>query len=134
MKGGKGKDVRSMKFDGHCFWCGTHGHMRDDCRKKAAGKPRTARSPTVSSPKGRAKSSEGRKRASSFDERLDVQEDKTSGEKFDEEAVGILIGAASRHEKYSQRDWRAWERIQEQALCHWKSYKSGGFGANSVDA
>ena len=123
-----------MKFDGHCFWCGTHGHTRDDGRKKAAGKPRTARSPTVSSPKGKAKSSEGRKRASSFDERLDVQKDKTSCEKFDEEAVGIFIGAASRHEKYSQRDWRAWERIQEQALCHWKSYKSGGFGANSVDA
>ena len=75
-----------MKFDGHCFWCGTHGHMRDDCRKKAAGKPRTARSPTVSSPKGKAKSSEGRKRASSFD----VQKDKTSCEKFDEEAVGDL--------------------------------------------
>ena len=47
---------------------------------------------------------------------------------------GPLIGAASRHEKYSQRDWRAWERIQEQALRHWKSYKSGGFGANAVDA
>ena len=51
-KGGKGKDVWSKpkKFDGHCCWCGAHGHTRDDCRKKVSGKPRTAWSPTVSRP------------------------------------------------------------------------------------
>ena len=108
--------------------------MRDDCRKKTAGKPRTVRSPTRSVPKGKDKSSEGRERASSFDEWPDVQEDKMSGEKPDEEAVGPLVGAVSRHEKYSPRDWRAWEKIQEQALPQWKPYKSGGFGANAVDA
>ena len=98
--------------------------MRDDCRKKAAGKPRTARSPTVSGPKDKDKSSEGRKRASYFDEWPDVLEDNMSGEKPDEEAVGPLVGAVSGHEKYSQRDWRAWEKIQEQALRQWKPYKS----------
>ena len=40
----------------------------------------------------------------------------------------------ARREKYSQRDWRVWEKIQEQALRQWKSYKSGGFGAHVVDA
>ena len=44
------------------------------------------------------------------------------------------IGSVSRHEKYSQRDWQAWEKIQQQAIRQWKSYQSGGFGANAVDA
>ena len=56
----KGKDARSgPKFIGHCFWCGARGHTKSDCRKKAAGKPRTARSPTNPSRKGRDESRKG---------------------------------------------------------------------------
>ena len=44
------------------------------------------------------------------------------------------IGSVSWHEKYSQREWQAWEKIQEQASRQWKSYKTGGFGADVVDA
>ena len=48
--------------------------------------------------------------------------------------MGRSIGSASRHEKYSQRDWQAWEKIQEQALRRWKSDKKRGFGVNVVNA
>ena len=45
------------------------------------------------------------------------------------EVAGFFVGAVSRHERYSQRDWQAWERIQKQARDQWKSYKSGTFVA-----
>ena len=57
-----------------------------------------------------------------------------SDEKAIEEVAGLFVGAVSRHERYSQRDWQAWERIQKQARDQWKSYKSGNFCANAVDA
>ena len=46
-KGGKGKDKENMskKLDGNCFWCGAHGHMMEDCQKKAVGKPQAPKSP-----------------------------------------------------------------------------------------
>ena len=43
------------------------------------------------------------------------------------------IDSVSRHEKYSQREWQAWEKVQEQAIRQRKSCKNGGFGANAVD-
>ena len=62
------KDARSRpKFIGHWFWCGAHGHTKSDCRKKAAGRPRTARSPTIPSRKGRDESNKGSERTLSFE-------------------------------------------------------------------
>ena len=111
----KGKDARSRpKFIGHCFWCGAHGHEKSDCRKKAAGRPRTARSPTISGRIGRDESSKGSERTLSFENWPDT----------DEEAMRRSIGSVSRHEKYIQQDWQAWEKIQEQAIRQWKPYKS----------
>ena len=51
-EGGKGKDKEreAKKFDGNCFWCGAHGHAVKDCRKKAAGKPKTVQSPRTPEP------------------------------------------------------------------------------------
>ena len=48
--GGKGKDKSSNpeKFDGNCFWCGLYGHVMEDCRKNAAGKPKATQSPRAS--------------------------------------------------------------------------------------
>ena len=83
-KDGKGKDKESKpkKFDGNCFWCGVYGHMVQDCRKKAAGKPPAPKSPQRSDPKpkGRGKGGNGKNGASSLHEWPDGQEDKTSGE------------------------------------------------------
>ena len=74
------KDARSTpKFIGHCFWCGAHGHTKSDCRKKAAGRPRTALSPTIPTRKGRAESIE-------------------KWPDTDEEALCRSIGFVSRHE------------------------------------
>ena len=60
-KGCKGKDKESetKKFDGNCFWCGAHGHAVKDCRKKAAGKPRTAQGGKRKDKGGRSKKSKG---------------------------------------------------------------------------
>ena len=41
-----------------------------------------------------------------------------SDERAVEEVAGIFVGV-SRHERYSQRDWQAWERIQKQARDQW---------------
>ena len=121
----KGKDTRSRpKFIGHCFWCGAHGHTKSDCRKKAAGKPTTAWSPTLSGWKGKDESSRASERTLSLEKWPDTGE----------EAICRSFGSVSRHGRYSQRDWQAWEKIQGQALRQWKSYKSETFGANAVDA
>ena len=78
-KGGKKKDKEpeAKKFDGNCFWCGAHGHAVKDCRKKAAGKPKTAQSPRTPEPnaKGKGKGGPGKKGASSLDEWPDGQEE-----------------------------------------------------------
>ena len=60
-KGGKVKDKEpeTKKFDDNCFWCGAHGHAMKDCRKKAAGKPKTAWSPRAPE---RAKAKEAKAR------------------------------------------------------------------------
>ena len=104
--------TKSKKFDSNCFWCSTYGHMMEDCQKKAAGKPQAPKSPQGSDPKpkGNGKGGKGKKGAS-LDEWPDGQEYKTSGEKPNEEAASLFIGAFSRHEKYSRQDWLASERI-----------------------
>ena len=77
----------------------------------------------------KAKVAKGKKGASYLDEWPDSQEAPRSDEKATEEVAGFFVGAVSRHERYSQRDWQAWERIQKQARNQWKSYKSGTFVA-----
>ena len=125
-KGGKGKDKggKSKNFEGNCFWCGAYGHMMEDCQKNAAGKPQVPKSPRGPDPKpkGKGKGGKGNKRASSLDEWPDGEEN--PHEKGPEEAAALFVGAVSRHERYSQRDWQAWERIQKQERDQWKSYTS----------
>ena len=36
--------------------------------------------------------------------------------------------------KYDQSHWQVWERIQEQALQQWESFKAGNLCVNSVDS
>ena len=67
-QGGKGKDTscKPGKFDGKCFWCGECGHTVEDCRKKAAGKRKTAQSPRASDSSkhnGKGKGDKGKKGA-----------------------------------------------------------------------
>ena len=137
-KGGKGKDKggKSKKFEGNCFWCGAYGHMMEDCQEKAAGKPQVPKSRRGPDrkPKGKGKGGKDKKGASSLDEWQDCQENPPSDEKVIEEVAGLFVGPVSRHERYIQRDWQAWERIQKQARDQWNSYKSGNLGANAVDA
>ena len=137
-KGGKGNDKggKSKKFEGNCFWCGEYGHMLEDCQKKAAGKPQVPKSPRGADPKlkGKGKGGKGKKGASSLDEWPDGQENPPSDETSSEKAAGLFVGAVSRHERYSQRDWQAWERIPKMARDQWTSYKSGNVCANAVDA
>ena len=64
-------------------------------------KQRTARSPTVSGPKGKDESSKGRERTVSFEKWPDT----------DEEAMCRSIGSVSRHEKYNAVDDEMGERI-----------------------
>ena len=111
-KGGKDKGGKSKKFEG--FWCGAYGRMMEDCQKKAVGKPQVPKSPRGPDPqpKGKGKCDKGKKGASSLDEWPDGQEAQPSDEKAIEEVAGLFVGAVSRHERYSQRDWQAWERIQ----------------------
>ena len=52
---GRTRSLKPRKFGGHCFWCGAHGHVMKDCRKRAAGKPKTAQSPRTSEPKVKGK-------------------------------------------------------------------------------
>ena len=54
-KGGKGKEGKSKKFEGNCFWCGACGHMMEDCQKKAARKPQVPKSPGAPDPKPKGK-------------------------------------------------------------------------------
>ena len=147
-KGGKGKDKESetKKFDGHCFWCGAYGRVMKDCRKNAAGKPKTAQSPRTSEPKakGKGKGGQGKKGASSLDEWPDGQEEQPSSEKSGEEVASLFMGAVDRREEYDRREkynrrekcnrrvWQAWERILKQARQQWESYKARNLGANSV--
>ena len=149
-KGGKRKDKEpeTTMFDGNCFWCGTHGHAMKDCRKKAARKPKTAQSPRTpdTKAKGKCKGSQGKKRATAFDEWPDGQEEPPSGEKSGQEAASLFMGAVDRRakrnrregpyrrEKYDQRDWQAWERIQKQARQQLASHTAGNLGAHSVDS
>ena len=130
-RGGKGKDKEpeTKKFDGNCFWCGAHDHAMKDCRKKTAGKPETAQSPRTPEPeaKGRGKGGQSKKGASSLDGWPDGQEEQPSGEKSGDEVASLFMGANDqrekcnrregpyRREKYKQRDWQAWERVQKQA-------------------
>ena len=86
-----------------------------------------------SGPKGERNGGKGKKGASSPDGWPDGHENPPSDEKAIEEVAGLFVGAVSRHEKYSQRDWQAWERIQKQARDQWKSYKSANLCANAVD-
>ena len=71
-KGGKVKDKSNKpeKFDGNCSWCCAYGHMVEECRKKAAGNPKTAQSPRAFDPKhkGKGKGVKGKKGAPSLDE------------------------------------------------------------------
>ena len=115
-----------MDVEGNCFWCGAYGHMMEDCQKKAPGKPQVPKSPRGpdSKSKGKGKGGKGKKGASSLDEWPDCQENPPSDEKAIEEVAGLFVGAVSRHEKYSQRDLQAWERIQKQARDQCKSCKS----------
>ena len=112
-KGGKGKDKggKSRKFEGNCFWCGAYDHMMENCQKKAAGKPQVPKSPRGRDPKPKAKckgkGGKGKKGASSLDQWPDGQEDQRSGEKASEDVAGLFVGAVSRHERYSRRDWQA---------------------------
>ena len=133
-KGCKEKDKggKSKKFEG---WCGAYGHMMEDCHKKAAGKPQDSKSPRGPDPKskGKAEGGKGKKRTSSLDEWPDGQENPPSDEKAIKK-VARLFAAVSRHKRYSQRDWQAWERIQKQTQDQWKSYRSGNLCANAVDA
>ena len=92
-----------------------------ECRKRAAGKPKTAQSPRTSEPKvkGKGRGGQGKKGASSMNGQMD---------KSGEEVASWFMGAVdkygkynrreghNRREKYDQRDWQVWERIQEQAL------------------
>ena len=137
-KGAKGKDKggKSKKIAGNCFRCGAYGHTREDCQKKAAGKPQVPKSPRGpdSKPKGKGKGGKGKKGASSLGEWPDGQENPPSGEKAIEEVAGLFVRAVSRHERDSQRDLQSWERIRKHARDQWKSYKSGNLCANDVDA
>ena len=116
-KGGKGKDKggKSKKFEGDCFWCGAYGHMMEDCQKNAAGKPQVPKSPRRPDPKPKDKGKGGK--ASSHDEWPDGRGCRS---------------LPSSHERYSQRDWQVWERIQKGARDQWKSYKSGNLCAYAV--
>ena len=93
-KGGKGKDKSNKpeKFDGNCTWCCEYGHTVEECRKKAAGKPKTAQSPRASDPKhkGKGKGVKGKKGAPSLDE---WPGDQTPSEKSKEyaEVAGLFI-------------------------------------------
>ena len=61
-------------------------------------------------------------------------------EKSGEEVASLFMGAVdrcgkfNRREKYDQRDWQVWERIQEQARQQWESFKAGNLCVNSVDS
>ena len=145
-EGRKDKEPETKKFGGHCFCCGAHGHVMKDCRKRAAGKPKTAQSPRTSEPKVKGKGRGGQgKKGASLDEWPDEQEGQPSGDKSGEEVASLFIGAVdkygkynrceghNRREKYDQRDWQVWERIQEQALQQWESFKAGNLCVNSVD-
>ena len=74
-KGGTGKNKSSKpeKFGGKWYWCGSCGHVMEDCRKKAAGTPRVTQTPRRSDPKpkGKGKGGKGKKGASSSDDWLD---------------------------------------------------------------
>ena len=118
----------------------------NECRKRAAGKPKTAQSPRTSEPnvKGKGRGGQGKKGAS-LDEWPDEQEGQPSGDKSGEEVASLFMGAVdkygkynrreghNRREKYDQSHWQVWERIQEQARQQWESFKAGNLCVNSVD-
>ena len=117
-----------------------------ECRKRAAGKPKTAQSPRTSEPKVKGKGRGGQvKKGASLDEWPDEQEGQPSGDKSGEEVASLFIGAVdkygknnrreghNRREKYDQSHWQVWERIQEQAPQQWESFKAGNLCVNSVD-
>ena len=134
-KGGKGKDKGSKpeKFDGNFFWCGAYGHVVVDCQKKAPEKPQAPRSPRGPDPKseGRGQGGTGKKGAS-LDEWPEGQNDQPSGEKASVEVAGLFTGVVTRHERYSRRDWQAWEKIQRHPQRQWKAHKSGNLSASAV--
>ena len=117
-----------------------------ECRKRAAGKPKTAQSPRTSEPKVKGKGRGGQgKKGASLDEWPDEQEGQPSGDKSGEEVASLFMGAVdkyakynrreghNRREKYDQSHWQVWERIQEQALQQWESFKAGNLCVDSVD-
>ena len=107
-----------------------------DCRKRAAGKPKTAQSPRTSEPKVKGKGRGGQsKKEASLDEWPDEQEGQPSGDKSGEEVASLFMGAVDKYGKYNRREghnrrekydqslWQVWERIQEQAPQQWESFK-----------
>ena len=117
----KGKEARSRTtFIGHCFWCGAHGHEKSDCRKKAAGRPRTARSPTIS----------GRRAARAVKELRPLRSGQILMRK---QCVAPWVPSAEMKSTASKIG-KLLEKIQEQAIRQWKPNKSGGFSAKAVDA
>ena len=130
-RGGKGEDKggKSKKCDGNCFWCGAYGHMMEDCQKKAAGKPQSPKSREGPIRRRRAKAKVAKARK--------ARHPSTSGQMV--RKLSRLMRKLSRRlqvssERYSQRDWQAWERVQKQAQNQWKSCKSGNLCANAVNA
>ena len=105
-----------------------------DCQKKAAGKTAGSQVPSRTRSEAKGKGGKGKKGASSLDEWPDGQENPPSGAKAPEEAAGLFVGAVSRHERYSQRDWQALERIQKQSRDQLKSHRSANLCANAVAA
>ena len=82
----RGPDPSSLAI---VFWCGAHGHTMSDFRKKAAGRPRSAPSRTVSGLKAETKEANVVKEPLSFEKRPDT----------DKEAMCRSIGSVSRREK-----------------------------------
>ena len=74
-----------------------------DCREKAAGKPKTAQSPEPKAA-GKSKGGQGKKGASSLDERPDGQEEQPAGEKSGDEVASLFMGSVDRLGRCNRRE------------------------------